>query len=338
MNEKMNKMAKPKVVGLTYNLRKEYIFKDNDPPDANAEFDSEELVDNIARAINTRGHKVVKIGSGNDLLKIIDSLSVDIVFNIAEGISGRNRESQVPIILEMMGIPFVGADGLSLGLTLDKLMMKKMLISDGIRTPDFMEAKRAEDIDGADLRFPLIVKPRHEGCSKGISGRSVVSNLPSLKEQTKWLIDTYHQPALVEEFIEGSEFTVAILGNDPPQPFPVVQIKIDGRLNLGSRLYTFSHITSNRLEYICPSQISKRLQRQIQDIAVRTYQAAECRDFGRADIRVDRDGNPYILEINPLPSLSQEDVFMVVANYLGISYEEMINRILDIALARYGLD
>lgn len=328
-----------KTVGLTYDLKTDYQFKEGDPPDANAEFDHPSTIEVIASSIEACGFKVKRIGNINALLENINKLDVDIVFNISEGLFGRNRESQVPIILEMEGIPFVGSDALTLGLTLDKVMAKKIFLAEGIPTPKFFEIKSIESLNNLNhLRFPLIVKPRYEGSSKGLSENSRVEDIENLKKQVKYILDIYKQPALVEEFISGYEFTVAIIGNEPAEVMPIVQIKIDGRLKLNDRFYTFSHISSNRLEYICPAPISKALKEKISLLALRTYQAVECRDFGRVDFRVDEEGNPYVLEINPLPSLSTEDVFMVIAKHLGLSYQEIIKKILTSALKRYGIN
>jgi len=327
-----------KTVGLTYDLKTDYEFKDDDPPDANAEFDHPSTIDVIAKAIESQGHKVKRIGNVANLIENLDHLNVDIVFNISEGLLGRNRESQVPILLEMADIPFVGADALTLSLTLDKIMAKKIFIAEGLPTPKFFEVKTPEAlIDSDHMKFPLIVKPRFEGSSKGLSDASRVENAEELKKQAEYVINTYKQPALVEEFIRGEEFTVAIVGNDSPEVMPIVQIKIDGRLRLNDKFYTFARIASNRLEYICPARINQDLKEKVSDLALKTYNAVECRDFGRVDFRVDNEGNPYILEINPLPSLSTEDVFMMVAKEVGISYEEMVGRILKGALKRYNL-
>lgn len=329
-----------KTVGLTYDLKTDYEFKAGDPPDANAEFDHPSTIDVIAKAIESCGFKVKKIGNATNLLEQMDSLHVDIVFNISEGISGRNRESQVPILLEMSGIPFVGADALTLGLTLDKVMAKKIFIADNIPTPKFFEVRSQEELKNSDhCKFPLIIKPRFEGSSKGLSENSRVENMDELKKQASYIIDAYKQPALIEEFISGQEFTVAIVGNEPTEEvMPVVQIKIDGRLQLEDRFYTFARITSDRLEYICPARISAELKKKLSDLALKAYRAVECCDFGRVDFRVDHDGRPYVLEINPLPSLSTEDVFMLLAKNIGISYEKMIGKILNSALKRYNLN
>jgi len=322
---------------LTYDLRHEYVFKKNDPADANAEFDHKDTIKEIERALVRGGHTVVHIGNAHNLLKTIDKLRVDIVFNLAEGLSGRNRESQVPIVLETKGIPFVGSDGLTLGLALDKILAKKIFIAEGIPTPRFLEIKDISTLDGFSLKFPLIVKPRYEGSSKGISKDSLARNAESMRKRADWVIKTYKQPALVEEFIRGQEFTVAVLGNRNPEAMPPVQISIDGEKNLGEKFYTFGHIRSGALKYICPAEISRELRKKIKDVALKSYQALECCDFGRVDIRVDKKGTPYVLEINPLPSLSLEDIFPLVGKQLGIGYGDIINRILDYALERHGL-
>ncbi len=328
-----------KTVGLTYDLKTDYKFKEGDPLDANAEFDSLSTIDVIAEAISANGFKVKKIGNASNLMEKIDKLDVDIVFNISEGLTGRNRESQVPILLEMAGVPFVGADALTLGLTLDKVMAKKIFIAEGIPTPKFFEVSSAEGLINRDhCAFPLIVKPRFEGSSKGLTENSRVENIEELKKQVDFIVKTYKQPALVEEFISGQEFTVAIVGNDNPEAMPVVQIKIDGKLKLNDKFYTFARITSDRLEYICPAKISADLKKKLDELALKVYRSVECRDFGRVDFRVDNDGNPYVLEINPLPSLSTEDVFMLVAKNLGITYAQMVGKILNSAMVRNKLN
>jgi len=328
-----------KTVGLTFDLKTDYKFKEGDPLDANAEFDHPTTIDVIAEAIAANGFKVKKIGNAANLLEKIDNLEVDIVFNISEGLTGRNRESQVPILLEMAGVPFVGADALTLGLTLDKVMAKKIFIAEGIPTPRFFEVFSPEGLVNHDhCKFPLIVKPRFEGSSKGLSENSRVENSDELKKQVEFIVKTYKQPALVEEFISGQEFTVAIVGNHNPEVMPVVQIKIDGKLKLNDKFYTFARITSDRLEYVCPAKITQELKKKLDDLALKVYRSVECRDFGRVDFRVDQDGRPYVLEINPLPSLSTEDVFKLLAENIGITYEQMIGKILNSAMARYGLN
>jgi D-alanine-D-alanine ligase len=327
-----------KKVGLTYDLKTDYEFKDDDPPDANAEFDHPSTIDVIAQAIENNGFSVKRIGNVTQLIDNLNSLGVDIVFNISEGIEGRNRESQVPILLELAGIPFVGADALSLGLSLDKVMAKKVFSADAIPTPKFLEIKSVEGLADLDhLRFPLFVKPRFEGSSKGLTENSRVENLAELKKQVEFIVNTYKQPALVEEFIRGGEFTVALIGNDPVEILPVVQIQIEGSLDTKDKFYSFRRIRDDSVRYVCPAPVSKELESRLKELALKTYHAIECRDFGRVDFRVDEHGEPYVLEINPLPSLSTEDVFMPIARQIGLTYDAMIGRILAAALKRYHI-
>jgi len=327
-------------VGLTYDLKKDYILKEGDPQDADAEFDFDVVIDTVADALRVGGNEVIKIGNANKLIENIDNLSVDIVFNISEGLGGRNRESQVPVILEMKGIPYVGSDGLTQALTLDKIMAKKIMLQEGIPTPNFTEVTTLRNLNGAldHLKFPLIAKPRHEGSSKGISEEAKVDNVKKLKKRVDYIVTTYNQPALIEEFIIGREFTVGLIGNDPIKILPPVQIKIDGRVDIGEQFYTFAHISSSRLEYICPAQIKSKLDKKLREVALSAYRAVECKDFGRVDIRVNEKDELFVLEINPLPSLSVEDIFMTVTKELNIAFSDVINMILDAALKRYGMN
>ncbi len=327
-------------VGLTYDLKTDYTYEDSDPGDIAAEFDAEETVNLIAEGLKESGNNIVKMGNVNKILANSDNLkgSVDIVFNICEGLSGRNREAQVPVILEALGIPFVGSDGLTLSLTLDKAMTKKILISDGIPTPKYFVVDSIDKFyDIGNLEFPLIVKPQYEGSSKGLSEASRVEDAQQLKNQVDYSILAYKQPALVEEFIRGAEFTVPIIGNSPPKVFPPVQVHIGNNVNLGDRFYTNALIYSDDLGYIYPADIDEELKDKLCDLALKTYKAVDCYDFGRVDFRVDAENNPYVLEINPLPCLDSSDAFNLIAQGEGVPYSDVLNRILNEAVKRYGL-
>ncbi len=324
-------------VGLTYNVKSEFVLKPGDPPDLNAEFDHDDTITVIEQALKGTGHDVVRIGSARTLLERGGKLDVDIVFNIAEGYEGRNRESQVPILLEMLRVPFVGSDGLTLGLTLDKVLTKKVLIAEAIPTPRYVEVTDPGKLWQVDLRYPLIVKLRCEGSSKGLTDRSLVNTPQELHHQVRVLAETYRGASIfIEEFIEGQEFTVAVIGNESPDAYPVCQIALDGQTNLGRKFFTFAYLRSGS-DYICPAPIAEPLARTMQELALRTYHAVDCRDFGRVDFRVDRQGHPYVLEINPLPSLSTEDVFNYIAKTRGMTHAQIVNRILQVALVRCGI-
>ncbi len=328
-----------KKIGLTFDLKTDYIPKDSDPQDIVAELDSERTIGEISAALDANGYEVELIGNTKNLLKKLPELGVDLVLNIAEGYRGRNRESQVPILLEMFDIPFIGADALTLGLTLDKTLAKKVFIAENIPTPDFFEVNSVNEVGNAnDYKFPLFVKPRHEGSSKGLTEASRVVDIEGLKKQVRLVTEVYKQPALVEEFIKGREFTVAIIGNDNPEVFPSVQVEIDNEINLGDKFYTFARITSDRLKYVCPAKIPESLENKLREFALRVYRSVGCRDFGRVDFRVDDQDRPFVLEINPLPILSHEDTFMIVAQYKKIGYNGIIKMIVDAAINRLNLN
>ncbi len=331
-------MPMSKLIGLTYDLKSDWQIREGDPVDINAEFDSLETIERIEKALCKGGHTVMRIGSAWRLLSMIDHLKADIIFNICEGRGPRSRESQVPMLLEMKGIPFVGADALSQAITLDKIMAKKLFIADGIPTPRFFEAQSGDDLEKINsIGFPLIVKTRHEGTSKGISAKSRVEDTSSLKRQVALINHTYKQTALVEEFIRGMEFTVPVLGNRHPEAMPIVQMNMGGKENPGDEFYTFEKVVAHSVQYICPAKISKKLTEELQYWAVKAYQSVECRDFGRVDFRVDEKGNLYVLEINPLPNLGEGESFDLFPKVLGLTYDEVINQILNFALERYGL-
>lgn len=332
-----------KTIGITFDLKTDYKPHSDDPEDINAELDNQSTVDNLAKTIESLGYKAKQIGNVKNVLKDLDDLGVDLVFNICEGRKGRNRESQVPLLLEFKGIPFIGADALTLGLTLDKYLTKKILVADGIPTPKFFEAYNLIDIEEKtkDMNFPMIVKPRFEGSSKGLSDDSRVKNINELKKRIDFVNNAYKQSAIVEEFISGREATVGIVGNsDDIKVFPVAQIKIDGHFNLKDKFYTYEYLKYKKdsVEYIFDGDFSKDVNEKMQKLALDTYRAVDCRDFGRVDFRIDENNNPYVLEINPLPSLSVEDVFVLVAKYMGLTFADILSKIINSAKDRYGLN
>ncbi len=181
------------------------------------------------------------------------------------------------------------------------------------------------------------MKASQEGTSKGIIKNSRVENLSQLKREVERICILYKQPALCEQFIKGTEFTVAVIGNEEPLALPVVQYAINGSTNLGNEFYTYDHVVAKSVEYLCPAPIPASLTARLQDVALAAYKSVECRDFGRVDFRVDEKGQPYVLEINPLPNLGSSEVFFMCAEALGMTYNHLINKILDYALDRYEL-
>lgn len=329
-----------KIIGITYDLKTDWQGSQDDPIDAAAELDGNKTIECLKAAFESVGHKVVLIGGARQLIDGVKSgsLKVDLVFNISEGFKGRNRESQVPAILDFYNIPFAGADALTLGVTLDKVVAKKCFIADGIPTARYFKATLEDNLIALNtIGFPLFVKTLHEGTSKGITQSSRVENFEQLEIQVKHICCNYKQPALVEEFIKGTEFTVGVIGNNPPVAMPVVQYAIGGKTSLGNEFYSYVHVAEKLVEHICPAPIDDKLARRLQDLAVRAYKSVDCRDFGRVDFRVDESGNPFVLEINPLPNLSPDDVFVLFGKVKRMTYNQIINKILDEALLRLGL-
>ncbi len=325
-------------VGITYNLRKEFAQRENQPIDLLEEFDSEETIDAIRDVLEADGHEVIKLGGDMGLIDRLRQASVDIVFNIAEGLEGRNREAHIPALLEFLNIPYTGSDPLTLSVTLDKAMAKRLVASQDIPTPRFKKVERIEDLDGLDLHYPVFVKLCYEGSSKGVRLDSKVSSLQSLEEKTKDLLSIYGSPLLVEEFVKGPEFTVGVLGNKPPSVLGVMQIEIKGKPPEES-IYSLEikREWQEKVRYHCPPLVEEPLVKQIEQVALGSYRALDCRDVSRVDIRVGEDHVPYFLEINPLPGLSPVyGDLVIMARSMGWDYSKLVKTIFNEALKRYG--
>lgn len=338
----MKKRTMPLIVGLTYDLKPADRQARKPINDYLAEHDTEETISLIQDALEKGGHKVVRIGSAKALLKKLRALKCDIVFNIAEGLYGRNRESEVPVILEAFGIPYTGSDALTLSISLDKVISKKIFAYHHIPTPAYFECNDKNSIAmPKGFSFPLIVKPRYEGSAKGIEPDSRVDGPSAFRKKVKRVIADYRQPALVEEFISGWEFTVGIIGNENPEVLPVVQRHVESRTGLSSHIFEKAGINKDYLKYRDFLEIEPELESQIKDYALTAFHGLDCRDFARIDFRVSehfsaRDKKRiYLLEINPLPSLAKDDYFAMVAELLGITYDEVINKVVDAAIERY---
>lgn len=324
-------------VGITYNLKKDFPQPENQPIDLLEEFDAEETIDAIREALEGEGHEVIKLGGDTGLIDRLRQTSVDIVFNIAEGLEGRNREAHIPALLEFLNIPYTGSDPLTLSLTLDKAMAKRIVMSQNVPTPRFKKVERIEDLDGLDLRYPLFVKLCYEGSSKGVRLDSKILDHLSLIKKTRWLLDHYGSPLLVEEFVSGPEFTVGILGNEDPFILGVMQIEIKGQSPEES-IYSLEikREWEEKVRYHCPPPIDQNLLKKIEEVALRAYRALECRDVSRVDIRVGGNSTPYFLEVNPLPGLSPVyGDLVIMARSMGWDYARLVKTIFHHALKRY---
>jgi D-alanine-D-alanine ligase len=316
--------------------------------DTYAEWDTWETINAVKSALE-ENHTVTLIEADEDAFEKLRRIRPDIVFNIAEGFFGVSREAQIPAILEMLNIPYTGSDPLTLAICLDKARTKEILSYHKIPTAKFITVESLEEFDGiADLNFPLIVKPLHEGSSKGIFNSSVVSNEKELISEIERILKSYNEPALIEEYLPGREFTVAILGNGKEaRVLPIIEIKFDSLPPEAKPIYSFEakwiwDTPEKPLDiFQCPAEIDDKLKEMIEKISLSTFKVLRCRDWCRIDLRLDKDGVPNILEVNPLPGIlpNPEDnsCFPKAARAAGLTYNQMINEVLNSALKRYGM-
>ncbi len=325
-------------VALLYNLKYETQDSDDDPPDLLAELDSASTIEAIREALVQAGYEVSGLEGTPAALFPLMHGSFDLAFNICEGYRGRNREAQIPALLEMIGLPYTGSDVLTLAISLDKPITKKILLHEGIPTPRFQVFHDATCPLDQTLIFPLIVKPAHEGSSMGISANSRVNDESALRRQVDFICRTYKQPALVEQFIAGREFTIGIIGNDPDvSTLPIMEIDFSSVPSSANNMYTyqFKKEWTARENFLCPAPLNEEGAEVMRGLAKRAFGALGCRDFARVDFRLCEDGSPYVIEVNPLPGLAPGySDFPVSAEAAGIAYPELIALLADTTLRR----
>jgi D-alanine-D-alanine ligase len=296
-------------------------------------------VQNVVSALGREGHEVLLCEGDKNLLSLLEAFMpadsegrpTGMVFNMAYGIQGECRYTHVPGMLEMTGVPYTGSSPLGHALALDKVITKNLLRDAGIPTPNFRVMRRGdESSDG--LRFPLVVKPRHESTSFGLQLVRAPRELPDAVEN---VVTRYQQDALVEEYIDGREICVALLGNEEMEILPFVEQDFGGR---EVRLMTWedkAHKGAAEPQKICPVAVDEDLARKLREISCATFHVCRCKDYARVDIRVNAAGTPYVLEINSMASLGASGSYILAANTAGYSTSELINRILDVAHLRY---
>ncbi len=327
-------------IGLTYDLKTDEPGNGRAdlPDDLQEEFDSPATIEAIARVLRGLGHEVAKLGDGRELLERLLADPPEFVLNIAEGHGvSRSREARVPAVLEMLGIPYSGSDPLTLAATLDKDCAKRLVASAGVTVPGGFVLGPGDPVEPSALagqRFPLLVKPAWEGSSKGIRGKCLVHTPGELAEVVASLRRDHRQPILVEEFIDGDELTVGMVGNDPPEIIGVMRVLP----NCTDTPFIYSLEVKRdfrrQVRYECPAALSADVTAAVERAARTAYRVLGCRDVSRVDFRL-RSGVPYFLEVNPLPGLNPESSDLVIlAGLAGWPYERLIARILDAALRR----
>jgi D-alanine-D-alanine ligase len=332
-------------VGFCFNRKRD--LDDSIPPDFYAECDDDETIEAVRSALAIR-HRVIPVEGDEEAFEKFRRIKPDIVFNMAEGLYGESRESQIPAMLEMLRIPYTGSDPLTLALCLDKARTKEILSFHRIPTSSFAVVRKMNSKVKVPP-LPLIVKPLSEGSSKGVTNSALVRNKKQLQEQIEFVLNQYRQPALVEKFLPGREFTAALLGNGHEvQVLPLVEIQFQELPPEINPIYSFEakwiwDTVENPLEiFACPARVSTSLRQKIESVCLAAYSALRVRDWCRIDVRLDERGDPHILELNPLPGIlpnpDANSCFPKAARTAGISYDELINRVLDVACRRIGLN
>lgn len=316
-------------IGLTYNLKAEQKLAATDPDDRYEEFDSLETIEALETAFRSHGHTPVRLGWGPSMLDRLRETRVDGVFNLAEGIGGRGRESQVPATLEMLGIPCSGSDAVAIGITLDKALAKLLAKANGIPTAPF-EVRDLTDglkpVDTSVLRYPLFAKPACEGSSMGITSSSLCQDERELNATLKRL--AVYGPTLVEEFLPGDEFTVGIIGGEVLGVMQVVP---------RSKQPDFIYSLEVKRDYTNLVDYHFIDRKDVADVALAVWNAFGLRDFARVDVRCDRDGRPNFVEVNPLPGMHPINSDLVIlARGMGWTYERLVGRILEVIIARWS--
>lgn len=326
------------------------------PPDAFADFDHIETIDSIRAALETDGHQTCFLQADANLPYALKEVQPDICFNIAEGLGGDAREAQVPALLEMLRIPYTGSRVLTNGISLDKTLTKRIWRDRRLPVAPFQEFTIGDEPLRPELKFPLFVKPAREGTGMGVDTKAIVKNEKELRERALYIINTYQQPALVETFLPGREFTVGIMGRvdaklysrhpewyekDGFHRFPVLEL--DSSRSVTPNVYSQASKAKDVGEegapdYVCPADIDPELEKKLKHFALRAHQLLYALDVSRTDIRLDEEGNPRLMEINTLPGLTPGySDLCLQAKAEGIRYEDLILEILYLGASRWGM-
>jgi D-alanine-D-alanine ligase len=314
--------------------------------DLYAEWDDEETILAVKDALEEH-HKVSLVEADDKAYEQLIKSKPEFVFNIAEGIGGSCREAVMPSIYELLNLHYTGSDPLTLAICLNKARTKEILSYYQIPNSNFFIVNSSHDTRLNSLSFPLIVKPIHEGSSKGIYNSSFVNNELELNQEIDRVISLYHQPALVEEFLPGREFTVAMLGNGKDlRILPIVEFDLELLPTEANKIYSYEakwiwDTVEEKLTgiHICPANLEDNLKKNIEKVCTETYNVLNCRDWCRIDIRLDKNNIPNVMELNPLPGIipnpDAHSCFPAAARAAGLSYSQLINSVLNVAIDRY---
>ncbi|MFQ5735383.1 MAG: D-alanine--D-alanine ligase [Thermodesulfobacteriota bacterium] len=334
-------------IGLTYNLKKQGA-QGGTPSGFCAGSGGLDAIEAVRDALLERHASVEMIEADEDAYEKLRASRPTMVLNMAEGLRGQSRESQMPAIMEMLRIPYTGSSPLALSLCLNKARAKEMLAHYGIPTARFLVAQRGDAGIERFLAFPMVVKPLCEGSGRGVGDDSIVRGPEELRRRVDRVVGEYGQPALVEEYLEGREFTVALLGNgESTRTLPIVEINYSALPEGVNPIY--SNETRSVLHgpgappdgFTCPAGVNDRLGSAIETVAKDAFRALEVRDWCRIDVRLDAAGVPHVIELDPLPGIpmapNADSCFSMAARAAGMSRGDLVNGVVDIALERYGI-
>jgi D-alanine-D-alanine ligase len=303
-----------------------------------------ETKEDVESALNGLGFETSIFNMSNNverLLGFIKTSKPDLIFNLVESLGDQAiHEMHVAGIYEVMGIPYTGSAPLALGTCLNKARTKELLTFHRIATPQFKMCSTMRDVNAINLPFPLFVKPAKEDASVGIDNSSIVRSPSALRKRVKYVFEKFSQPALVEQYIEGRELNVSVIGNENPIVLPISEIDFSGLPSEYPKIVTYSAKWMNgTIEFegtkgVCPATLSPKVEKKVKDVALRTYQIMGCRDYARVDIRLTHGGKPYVIEINPNPDISTDSGFMRSSRTYGFSFHEIIGTIVNYALKR----
>ena len=315
------------------------------PQDRLSEAGAETEARAVLDALRQLGHHPALIPLGDGIVSFTGKLHLlrpAVVFNLCEGFHGYSRhEMHVAGLFDLLGLPTTGSPAFTLGLTRDKARTKDLLVRHGIPTPGYHLIGPGRPLPRLSYRAPLIVKPAHEDASLSLTWQSVVTTEKSLKKQVALIHETYRQAALIEEFIEGREFNVALLGNNPCRVLPIAEIRFAPDLPRSIVSYQ-GKWQEDSADFkgtlpVCPAELNGHAKKTIEQVALKCWKLLGCRDYARVDIRW-RSGVPYVLEMNANPDISPDAGLARAARCAGIEYPALIGGILDMAAARKGKD
>ncbi|MBN2280664.1 MAG: D-alanine--D-alanine ligase [Candidatus Marinimicrobia bacterium] len=321
------------IIGLTYDLRADYL-KDGYSPEETAEFDKVSTIEGIEKAIRNEGHQTVRIGNAQNLIKQLQQgQKWDMVFNIAEGLYGEGRESLVPALLDMVKIPYVFSNPVTLGVSLNKAFAKQIVRDCGLNTPAFEVIYKTSDIAKVNLQYPLFAKPISEGTGKGIDKRSVIHSQEELLTACSLKLKKFNQPVIVEEYLPGREFTVGVLGSGEEAYVPGAMEIIYKEKEM-TQIYSYN--TKENFEDLVEYRpVTGALLEECTNMALGAWTALNCFDGGRVDVKIDRYDKLSFIEVNPLAGLNPETSDLPILCYLnGKSYQDIISEILKSAIKR----